>query len=106
MVAGHQHPGEIDLATSDVAVDIDAAGHDDLAGQIEGAIDARAGARIGDDAPVLDEEIGRDAIAAVGGIDDEAAGALGERHDAVPFPRSCASSIARAAPTAGAAASR
>src|SRR3546814_8659396 len=74
-------PGEIDLDTSDVAVDIDAAGHDDLASQIEGAIDARAGARIGDDAPVLDEEVGRDAIAAVGGIDDEAAGEqIGRAH--------------------------
>ena len=80
MVLGHQGAGEIHLAAGDMAVDVDAAGHDDLAGEIEALIDADIGAGSAADAPVTDIEIRRLAAPLVGGIEDAPAAELDESH--------------------------
>jgi len=62
MVAEHQRARQVHLAAADVAVDVDAAGHDDAAGELDGLVELRARPGIVDDAPVADVEVAGDAL--------------------------------------------
>ena len=84
VIVRHQGAGEIDLAAGDMAVDVDAARHDDAAGEIVGAVDLRARFRRIDDAAILDMEITDLAALSVGGVDDAPAGEQQAAHRRPP----------------------
>ena len=78
---GQHGAREIDLAAADMRVQVDGAGHRDLAGHVVGAIDALAVARPIDDAPVADEQIAHHVVDPVGRVDDARACELGQHDD-------------------------
>lgn len=74
MLFRQQHPRGVCVAPGDMAVDVDGAGHDDLAGHAVFGIEARVRAGIGGDPAILDEEIADFAIPALGRVVKPAAG--------------------------------
>ncbi len=56
VLLGQHHPGDVDLAAADMAVQVDAAGHDHLAGEVDHLVRAAVGRRR-HDPPVLDPQV-------------------------------------------------
>src|SRR5262249_31722746 len=71
-----QQARRVHAPAGDVGVDVDGAGHDDLAGCIVGCISTRSRLRF-DDAPIAHPNV-PDLVATVGGIDDAAALDMGQ----------------------------
>ncbi len=69
-----QQPRRVHVGAGDMRMDVDGARHDDAAARVEGLVGAPVRRR-GDDAVALQPEIA-DLVAAVGGIEDAAAGDL------------------------------
>ena len=103
MVLGHHRAGEVDLAAGDMAVDVDAAGHDDLAREVEALIDADIGPGRCGDAAVADMEIRHLAAPFVAGVEDAPAAELDAELMRSPLPerRSPGRCSCRVAPALG-----
>src|SRR5262245_48476406 len=83
VLAHHKGARKVHLAATDVAVNIDSAGHDDTAGNVDDLPDFRTRPRVRGNAAIADVDIADDVVAAVGGIEDAAAGELHIGHAVV-----------------------
>ena len=96
MVFRQQQARRVHVRAGDVGMDVDGAGHDDLADRIVGRVGAPAWGRI-DDAAVAHPDVA-DAVAIVGRIDDAAAGDA-DQHRSAPPPGNAAAMRAIASAT-------
>ncbi len=94
VVLGQQHAGNGDLASADVAVRVDRAGHHHTAVQRVLGIDARARRRRRDDLAVLGIDVPHLSIDAVHGVVDAATGELYQHSFLLPETCQMASSMA------------